>query len=189
MSVQTIAWVLESSKSRLGARLVLLSIANHASATGDNAWPSIPRIAREARVSDRQAQRAIAELVALKELQVLAGEGPGGAHIYRVLMGGDILSPGGVTNPTARGDKSGSAIRINRPEPSKPITPPTPLKKGGAANSTAQTPHKLRRRDAVPNEPCTIHPESALTAWGTCWDCYSLKYSGDRPPEMEEHHA
>jgi Helix-turn-helix domain len=189
MSVQAIAWVLESSTSRLAARLVLLSIANHANATGDNAWPSIPRIAGEAHLSERQAQRAIKELCTLGELIVYLGAGPSRSNVYRVVMDGDKLSPPLVTNRTFDGDKSGSAIRINRPEPSKPITPPTPLKKGGVTNSTTRPPHKRRRRDAVENEPCTTHPDSGLTQWGTCWACYSLKYAGDRPIETEEHNA
>lgn len=125
------AWVLDSSKSRLAARLVLLSIANHADAHGFQAWPSIPTIAREAHVSERQAQRAILELACMGELLVCLQGGPGKSNAYRVVMGGDKLSPGGVTNPTIGGDKSGGAIRKNRPEPSKPINPPTPLKKGG----------------------------------------------------------
>jgi Helix-turn-helix domain len=183
------AWVLESSGARLGARLVLLSIANHANATGENAWPSVRRIAREAHLSDRQTQRAIKELCALGELRIIAGAGPDRCNVYQVVMRGVILSPPPVTNPTVDGDKSGGAIRINRPEPSKPLTPPTPLKKGGVTNSTARPPHKRRRRDAVENEPCTTHPDSGLTQWGTCWACYSLKYAGDRPIETEEHNA
>ncbi|MGH9513450.1 MAG: hypothetical protein ACRD2U_15070 [Terriglobales bacterium] len=26
-------------------------------------------------------------------------------------------------------------------------------------------------------QECTFHPESGLTQWGTCWGCYSAKYS------------
>lgn len=121
------AWVLESSKSRLASRLVLLSIANHADATGYNAWPSIPTIAREAHVSVRQAQRALLDLAKRGEVVVLLQAGPNRSNIYRVVMDGDKLSPSMVTNRTPEGDKSGSAIRMNRPEPPKTLTPPTPL--------------------------------------------------------------
>jgi hypothetical protein len=29
-------------------------------------------------------------------------------------------------------------------------------------------------------QECTLHPESGLTQWGTCWECYAAKYSGER---------
>jgi hypothetical protein len=28
-------------------------------------------------------------------------------------------------------------------------------------------------------EECTVHPESGLTQWGTCWGCYATKYASD----------
>jgi len=28
-------------------------------------------------------------------------------------------------------------------------------------------------------ERCTAHPQSGLTQWGSCWDCYAEKYSGN----------
>ena len=127
MSWQAVSWVLDYSKSRLAARLVLLSIANHANRDGENAWPSIPTIAHEAHISERQAQRALVELAAIGELVIYLQAGPGKRNVYRVVIGGDNLSPGVVTNQTVGGDKSGGAIRKNRPEPSKPLTPPTPL--------------------------------------------------------------
>lgn len=147
------SWVLDHSVSRLAARLVLLSIANHANEVGENAWPHISTIAREAHVSERQAQRAIKELVAKQELFVWLEAGPRRSNIYQVAMKGDNLSPSRVTNPTVKGDKSDSAIRKNRPEPSKTLTPPTPLKRGA----------------------CAIHPESGRTVKGQCWECYRLR--------------
>jgi hypothetical protein len=28
-------------------------------------------------------------------------------------------------------------------------------------------------------QECALHPDSGLTQWGTCWGCYSSKYSSD----------
>ena len=70
MSVQAISWVLEHSKARLGARLVLLSIANHANGEGENAWPSVSRIADEAGMSPRQVKNLLPELERLGELEI-----------------------------------------------------------------------------------------------------------------------
>lgn len=198
MSVQALSWVLDKSKSRLAARLVLLSIANHADQDGNNAWPKIPTIAREAHVSERQAQRAILDLCVLGELLVCLKGGPGQANIYRIRMGGDNLSPGVVTNQTVGGDISDGAIRKNRPEPSKPITPPTPLFKGGADSNT-ETRFKQPRRNRAERRrdsnlavnsrvkdrlarrspktwPCAQHPESGPTENGNCWACYAESY-------------
>lgn len=174
------SWVFDHSQSHLAARLVLLAIANHANAEGWNAFPSVAKIAREAHVSDRQVQRALIDLAASGELLVCFGGGPNGAHAYKVQMGGDNLSPGGVTFSTSRGDKSCSAIRNNRPEPSKPITPPTPLKKGGADLSVVPKNGHRRQRVEIQPGACAIHPDSGLTPWGTCWTCYSEQHRGDR---------
>lgn len=121
MSVQAISWVMDHSRSRLGARLVLLSVANHAHADGTGAYPSKATIAREAGLSPRQVQRLIRELEDLGEVRVLRGEGPRGAHLYDLPMvregrqsdspqeapggdngggGGDNGGPGGET-PTS----------------------------------------------------------------------------------------
>jgi len=129
------SWVLESSKSRLAARLVLLAIANHANQNGEQAWPSVPTLAREAHISVRQAQRAVLDLVALGEVVIHMGAGPGKTNVYRVVMGGDKMSPPLVTFPTVSGDISGSAIRKNRPEPPKPTPPCSPPLKGGTISN------------------------------------------------------
>jgi hypothetical protein len=172
------SWVLDHSKSRLAARLVLLSIANHSNEHGENAWPHISTIAREAHVSERQAQRAIQELIGKQELFVWLEAGPRRSNVYQVLMKGDNLSPSRVTNPTVKGDKSDSAIRKNRPEPSKPITPPTPPLQGGGGSFTSGRQPRRSRRGLKENgrEACLRHPESGLTQWGTCWACYAETY-------------
>ena len=85
VSVQALCWVLERSEAHLGARLVLISIANHADDRGENAWPSITTIARESRMTPRHVQRVLPELVALGELEVDAGAGPRGVHRYRLV--------------------------------------------------------------------------------------------------------
>jgi hypothetical protein len=35
----------------------------------------------------------------------------------------------------------------------------------------------LRKPNA--REECTLHPDSGLTQWGSCWGCYSAKYGGE----------
>ena len=128
MSVQAIVWVLENSESRLGPRHVLLSIANHADREGCNAFPSIPTIAKESNLSEREVHYCLPVLVELGELEIVRGAGPRKCHVYNLAkMKGAKFAP--VQNPAKRGAKSGSAIRKNRPKPS--ITPYSPpLQKG-----------------------------------------------------------
>lgn len=161
MSVQAFSWVMEKSESRLAARLTLMSIANHCDSAGENSFPSVARIAREARISEREVQRSLRILVELQELSIGFGQGPKGVHMYSLCkMTGDNLSPltpdklspmgvtnptGGVTNPPKRGDKLGHAIRNNRHEPSlkaaviKNITPNGALAKWLKAKAELQT--------------------------------------------------
>lgn len=70
------AWVFDHSVATLASRLVLLSIANHASKIGSNAYCSTKTIAEEAHVSERQVHRAIAALAGTDELLVWVGGGP-----------------------------------------------------------------------------------------------------------------
>lgn len=86
MSVQALAAVLDHSQARLGARLVLIAIANHANEYGENAYPSIDTIGREAHLSPRQVIRCVQELEQLGELDVLRESNK--ANRYRILVNG-----------------------------------------------------------------------------------------------------
>src|SRR5918911_5044637 len=100
MSIKVMSRVWEESRQSGGALLVLLAIADFADDAGV-AFPSIRTLARKARLSGRQVQRVIAQLVQDGELSVEAGQGRGGSHRYRVLTGAtrsaagdDRMSPG-----------------------------------------------------------------------------------------------
>jgi len=110
MSHQAQSWVYEWSEAKLGARLVLLSIAYHADRAGDNAWPSVATIAREARMSARQVQRALGTLERLGELEVRRGAGPNGTNLYRIpgvsQPGLPLINPDlAAARPAPRGDR------------------------------------------------------------------------------------
>lgn len=84
LSIQAMSWVFEHSESRLAARHVLLSIANHAKSDGTGAWPSTTTIARESRLSRREVQRSLRELIDLGELTIELGAGPHGTNLYSI---------------------------------------------------------------------------------------------------------
>jgi hypothetical protein len=68
LSVEAIAIALHHSKAKGTAKLILLGIANH---DGDGgAWPSKATLGHYANVDQRNVDRAIAKLVALREIKV-----------------------------------------------------------------------------------------------------------------------
>ncbi len=73
------------SKAKGGDLLVLLGIADFANDEGI-AYPSIPTLARKARLTPRNAQRAIRRLVASGELLIEEGKGPHRTHLYRIVL-------------------------------------------------------------------------------------------------------
>lgn len=83
-----IEWVFEHSRSKNGARLTLLAIADAChNADGTGAWPSMAELLRKTGLkSDRSVQSATAELVKLGELWVGLNQGPNGCNRYAVLM-------------------------------------------------------------------------------------------------------
>ena len=68
MSIEAMVGVLNHSKAQGAAHIVLLNIANHQGEQG--AWPSIPTLARLAKVSDRRVQQILNELVEMGELSI-----------------------------------------------------------------------------------------------------------------------
>ena len=71
-------WVLSKSKAQGRARLVLLSIANHASATGGNTYCGLNRLASESLVHRHTVIRAIQNLEEIGELLVYEHQGAQG---------------------------------------------------------------------------------------------------------------
>ena len=71
-------WVWEHSRSRHGARLVLLALADYLDEDRPNgtAWPSVAALAKKTALKERAVRAAIAELKALGELAVEENAGP-----------------------------------------------------------------------------------------------------------------
>jgi hypothetical protein len=97
-------WVWTHSRSRHGARLVLLAIADCASGDGTNAWPSIAELKRKAALSEGSVHTALRELVTLGELAVEYNAGPKGCNRYRVLMPDRPSTPPAKTRPPQKLD-------------------------------------------------------------------------------------
>lgn len=117
--------VWKNTKARSGSLLVLLALADFSNDQGI-AFPSIPTLARKARLSPRQVKRAIDQLHRLGELIVYKKKGPNGVNRY-IIIPGDNLSPGieetglKVTYVTSGGDILGTkVVTPTSPNPSNP---------------------------------------------------------------------
>jgi len=137
VSIQAMAAVIDHSQTVLGARLVLLSIANHAHKDGTGADPGHRAISEEAKISTRQVIRLLPTIVALGELHIAEGEGRRGRggryNLYTVCLPGlrwpsvaDFLAEGSgdnmappaptavVTSAPGSGDNRGDGSGDNR---------------------------------------------------------------------------
>ena len=82
MAISVTNWVWDHSRSRHGARLVLLAIAD----CGEVAAISVTDVARKAGISERAVQLATRELMTLGELAIEYSGMSGEPNRYRVLM-------------------------------------------------------------------------------------------------------
>ena len=79
------SWVLDHSRSKHGARLVLIAVANCMNTPNSWAWPSNKELQRQTNLTERAVRLAVAELIELGELAVDLNSGPGGCNRYRVI--------------------------------------------------------------------------------------------------------
>ena len=150
MSVQAMSWVLESSEAQLGARLVLLAIANHADPDGRNSWCSVRRLSQEARLSERQTRRGLRELEKAGEIQEV-GKTRRGTHVYEVIGVTAQVNGGGQYDP--RTNRTEGGVRIT-PEPSEePSEPNTP----GESASDVQNIGKSRKPNLAFDALAELH--------------------------------
>jgi hypothetical protein len=121
LSVHVISWVLHNSPVDVsGQRIVLIVLADHAASDGTGAYPSVETIAREARMSERNARyclRALEERGAI----VPEGLGPNGTTRYSVQMGGSPL-PGANLAGGAKHNRKGRQPTAPEPTTNRPTT-------------------------------------------------------------------
>ncbi len=206
------ARVWEYSRQKEGALLVLLAIADFADDEG-NAFPSVPRLAHKARLSDRQTQRLIRKLEEDGELKITPGTGRSHANTFTVLTGrkgvnlspitpeikGDIGDRERVTLETIKGDIGDSPYKA---EPSRE----PPEESLGAKRATppptdfAVTPdHRAWAARNVPQVNIRSETEKFLDHfrakgakfrdWNAAWRNWmrnAVKFDSDRPRTQAE---
>lgn len=105
MSIEAVSLVLNKSKAKGRAKLVLIGIANHLGDQG--AWPSIATLARYANASERSVKRDLQELIALGELEVEIQNAPMNSQYKTNLYW--ITIQAGVTDWVSKGDSLGKS--------------------------------------------------------------------------------
>ena len=107
MSIKIMAEVWEHASVSQGTLLVLLALADSADERSRECWPAVSSLAKKARLSERQVQRCIMELVEAQMVVVFQNAGRAGSNLFRItvvtewrgdkMSGGDAHVTGGVT--------------------------------------------------------------------------------------------
>jgi hypothetical protein len=135
MSTSTVAQVRSSSKSTRSARTLLLIIASHVNPDTGWAWPSLPTLAEETRLTVRRAIQLVQVLEALGELEVRRGRGRGHVNFYRV----HLPPPEKVKFRAPKGE-------ISNPEKVKPLSSESPRERKEKREPVARASDKPERR-------------------------------------------
>lgn len=104
MSIKIMSNVWQSADADGGTLLVLLALADFANDDGE-CWPSVRTLSKKARLSERQTQYAITDLIDAGVVERDLNAGPHHSNLYRVI-GGAIsagVQPAGAqgVQPTA----------------------------------------------------------------------------------------
>jgi hypothetical protein len=149
------SWVIETSRHKGSSFVVLLMTASHAHADGTGAWPSVRTLAREARISERQARNCLRRLERSGELKTDEGAGPGGTNLYSLpLMAVEKGEVVGKRLPPGVGQFEAKKVSQIAPEPSltvqsqiqnlRPLARPSPISCGKVASEKGATPQQRR---------------------------------------------
>jgi hypothetical protein len=189
MSVQVLSWVLENSKARLGARLVLIAVANHASHEGDNAFPSVTTIAKESLLSERQARYCLRQLEASGELLVKRRASHFGTNLYSfakykptggagIAPSGADIAPGVGQNPPGLGQSTAGGGAVDCPlTVLQPSEPPKSKTKPPASRGANTAPDPSSEKKANPKDVVSVEGVS-LETWAAFREMRKAK---DRP--------
>lgn len=166
----TLVW--EHSKQAGNALLLLLAIADFADDNGV-AFPSVLRLAKKSRMSERNTHYVIAEIEKVGELEVKRGAGRNGTNLYQIkieptlpLFGADPASLAGGAKPAPGAKEVGGGAK----------TPGD----GGATAIAPEPSLTVSKNRHVAGRAKTPSPVSlAFKAYA---DGIKAKYGGDYPP-------
>jgi Helix-turn-helix domain len=106
MSLRALTHVWRSSKQSGSGLLLHLALADFSDEFGVS-FPSIPTLARKARIGERHVQRLLKELVKSGALAIKRGKGPRGTHLFYL----NICETEGV--PRSHPDNLSEGLQVN----------------------------------------------------------------------------
>lgn len=181
MSLKVMVWVLEHSEAKLGARLVLLSLAEYAHDDGTKAFPSVESVSRKARLSERGTRDALRKLEG-DGMIVRTGATKSGTNVYTVV---GPFNPGGADSaggslPPGGGQSGAPGGAGSAPDPSRDPSgdPPSLLEDevivGSAAEARAEVvvawlgaPGTIQHRDSYFTGAMARRIDRAVEKYGT----------------------
>jgi hypothetical protein len=83
MSIKVMSYIWEHSKLKGSDLLTLLAIADHADDEGV-AYPSILKIAKKTRMTERNVQLVLKKIEKSRELAIIKNAGPHGCHLFQI---------------------------------------------------------------------------------------------------------
>lgn len=104
MNFELFARALDHSRSSGAARLVLFTLCYHANESGA-AWPGVPTLARETRLTERAVQKGLPQLETLKEIRRTGRSGTSARYAVTLKTApkkGEPRSPGAELNSPGR---------------------------------------------------------------------------------------
>lgn len=149
MSIAALSYVWANSRMEGGTLLTLLALADYADDQGYS-FPAISTLARKARLSERQTQRVLRELVEAGEIRILRNEGRAGSNLYQIVrQRAEVKPPGGDNMPPPMGDTHDTpgvtpttpgGVTPTTPDPScdPSLDPPTVFAKAEGAELFAE---------------------------------------------------
>lgn len=158
--------VWQHAKQSGGALVLLLAIADNAHDDGDSAYPSIGTLAKKARMTERNVNILLKQLVLAGEISIRHGEGPRGTNVYRVNLH-DQPTPENISPPKTfhpeKSDTRGVKNPVRGGEASfrggvKPISPKPSVNR--QREPSVEPSERVRALPRLTLE--TYHPDSAL---------------------------
>jgi helix-turn-helix protein len=135
MSWEATSSVVNKSKQKGSAYLLILLLANHADGNGYS-WYGVRRLALETRLKERNVRYLIRKLERSGELEVFIGKGENGTNLYRVTCVADKSEhPGKDCSPAKIAPRQGAGASPGKPALQPPAIAVAAKSKGSIKQS------------------------------------------------------
>jgi hypothetical protein len=161
VAIAVMNWVWQHSRTKNGARLVLLAIADCCNSDdGTGAWPTIPELMAKTNLSERAVQLGLKEAESAGELKIERGAMGNNRHRFAVIM--SPADSAGLEAQNLRPAKSAPPQNLH-PEPSVTIKRTKTLPLRGRVRAPARI-HAHAAPSQPHRKPPSAAPESQKTS-------------------------